>query len=70
MAKPDIEDAFRKIPIFPLDYHLLGFSWQGQFYFDKCLPMGASSSCQILGIFSVALIQWIMQSKYGAGGVK
>lgn len=47
MAKPDIEDAFRKIPIFPLDYHLLGFSWQGQFYFDKCLPVGASSSCQV-----------------------
>lgn len=62
MAKTDIEVAFRIIPICPFDYHLLGFSWQGQFYFDKCLPMGASSSCQIFEKFSVAL-QWIMQSK-------
>lgn len=47
MAKTDIEDAFRIIPIHPSDYHLLGFIWEGQFYYDKCLPMGASSSCQI-----------------------
>lgn len=66
MAKTDIQDAFRIIPICPDDYHLLGFSWQGQYYFDKCLPMGASSSCQIFEKFSVAL-QWILQSKYGAG---
>jgi hypothetical protein len=68
MAKTDIEDAFRIIPISPEDYHLLGFVWQGQFYFDKCLPMGASSSCQIFEKFSVAL-QWILQTKFGAGGM-
>lgn len=39
MAKTDIEDAFRIIPINPSDYHLLVFSWEEQFYFDKCLPM-------------------------------
>ncbi|XP_062614297.1 uncharacterized protein LOC134276023 [Saccostrea cucullata] len=68
MAKTDIEDAFRIIPICPEDYHLLGFSWQGKYYFDKCLQMGASSSCQIFEKFSVAL-QWILQSKFGAGGM-
>ena len=47
MAKTDIEDAFRIIPIHPLDHSLLGFSFEGEFYFDRCLPMGASSSCQI-----------------------
>ena len=68
MAKTDIQDAFRIIPINPSDYHLLGFSWNDQFYYDKCLPMGASSSCQIFEQLSVAL-QWIMQCKYKAGGM-
>lgn len=68
MAKTDIEDAFRIIPVNPADYHLLGFSWENEFYFDRCLPMGASSSCQIFERVSVAL-QWVMQSKYKAGAM-
>ena len=38
MARMDIEDGLRNIPIHPSDYHLLGFKWEGQlFYYDKCL---------------------------------
>ena len=68
MAKTDIEDGFRNIPIHPADYHLLGFQWEGQYYFDKCLPMGASSSCQIFEKLSTAL-HWIMMNKYKAAGM-
>ena len=68
MAKTDIEDGFRNIPIHPLDYHLLGFKWDNMYYFDKCLPMGASSSCQIFEKISTAL-QWIMMEKYNASGM-
>ena len=46
VAKADIKDAVRIIPIFPLAYRLLGFKFKGQFYFDMCLPMGCSTSCQ------------------------
>lgn len=35
MAKTDIEDAFRIIPIRPSDYHLLAFTWNNNFYLDK-----------------------------------
>ena len=45
LAKTDIKSAFRIIPIRPEDYPLLGMTWQEQFYFDKCMPMGCSSSC-------------------------
>lgn len=55
MAKMDIKDGFRNIPIHPRDNHLLGFRWEDKFYFDKCLPMGASSSCQIFEKLSTAL---------------
>ena len=68
MAKTDIEDGFRNIPIHPSGYHLLGFSWNGAYYFDKCLPMGASSSCQIFEKLSTAL-HWTMINKYKASGM-
>ena len=68
MAKMDIEDGFRNISIHPSDYHLLGFKWEGQFYYDKCLPMGASSSCKIFETLSSAL-HWVMINKYNASGM-
>ena len=60
MAKSDIKSAFRIIPIHPDDHHLLGMKWHGQYYYDRCLPMGASSSCAIFEKFSTAL-QWITE---------
>ena len=61
LSKSDIQSAFRIIPINPVDYPLLGFKWKGHYYFDRCLPMGASSSCQIFESFSTAL-QWIIEN--------
>ena len=55
MAKSDVESAFRLLPISPDQYHLLGFSFNNLFYFDKCLPMGASSSCFLFEKFSSSL---------------
>ena len=59
LAKTDIRSAFRIIPIAPSNYHLLGFKWRNKYYFDKCLPMGASSSCAIFESLSTAL-EWIL----------
>ena len=47
MTKSYIEDAFRLLPIHPDDHHLLDFTWEGKYYYDTCLPMGCSSSCQL-----------------------
>ena len=63
ISRGDVEDAYRTIPISALDYHKLGFSFQNKFYFDCCLPMGASSSVRIFESFSKAL-QWILQNKF------
>ena len=70
MAKTDIENAFRIIPIHPDDRHFLGFSWvlaEGniQYYMDACLAMGLASSCQLFTRFSSAL-QWVMETRYQA----
>jgi hypothetical protein len=60
LAKTDIKNAFRIIPICPQDYDLLGIFWQGQFYYDRAMPMGCASSCRTFETFSTAL-QWVAQ---------
>ena len=55
MAKSDIKSAFRLLPVHPDDYDLLGFSFNGAFYYDKCMPMGCSISCATFERFSTFL---------------
>ena len=55
MAKTDIEKAFRLLPIHPDQYNLLVYKWEGAFYYDRCLPMGARSACQLFEKFSSAI---------------
>ena len=63
IAKADLQDAFRIIQVSPLDYRLLGFKFQGQNYFDLCLPMGVSHACRTFELLSQTL-QWICQHKF------
>ena len=62
LSKTDIKNAFRIIPVHPTDYNLLGLKWRDQYYFDKCMPMGCSSSCRTFELFSSAL-EWVAQNK-------
>ncbi|KAJ1110229.1 hypothetical protein NDU88_007584 [Pleurodeles waltl] len=64
LAKTDIEAAFRLLPVHPEDYHLLGFQFNGDYSFDKCMPMGCSVSCSYFEQFSSAL-QWIFTRRTG-----
>ena len=68
IAKADIQDAFRLVPIRPQDYPLLGFTWNGMLYHDKVLPMCSAVSCQTFERFSRAL-QWILQTHFGVSKV-
>ena len=52
LAKTDVKSAFRLLPVSPADYELLGFSFGGMFYYDKCLPMGCSIPCSMFEKFS------------------
>lgn len=68
LAKTDIKSAFRIIPIHPADYSLLGVKFDNLYYFDRCLPMGRSSSCNIFEAFSTAL-EWLAIHRLGASSV-
>ena len=61
MAKTDISDAFRLIPLHRSQCHVTGLEWNGKYYFDKCLPMGCSSSCKIFARSSSGL-EWILKN--------
>ena len=40
LSKRDLKRAYRQLPVDPGDIPLLGYSWQGNLYVDKVLPMG------------------------------
>jgi len=68
MAKTDMKSAFRIIPVHPDDHPLLGMTWENLYYYDRCLPMGCSSSCAIFEAFSTAL-EWIAIHRLGASSI-
>ena len=55
LSRTDIKNAFRIIPVHPTGYNLLGMKLRDQYYFDKCMPMGCSSSCHTFELFSSTL---------------
>lgn len=52
LAKTDVKSAFRLSPIHPNTFNSLGFYFEGQYYFNKCLPVGCSLSCRYFEAFS------------------
>ena len=61
ILKRDIKDAFRNIPIAPHVQWLLGFTWDGKFYKETCLPFGLATAPFIFNLFAEAF-HWMLQS--------
>ena len=60
LYKRDLRKAHCQFPIYPYDYHLLGYTWNGQFYFDTVLTMGLrSAACQR----SPSAVTWILNRR-------
>ena len=62
MAKMDICQAYRNIPVAPEDRRVLGMLWQQQVYIDKVLPFGLRSAPIIFSAVADALL-WIMHQR-------
>ena len=60
LAKLDLKDAYKHIPICSMDWHLLGFHWMGKFYYPVVLMFGGKSAPYIFNLFAEAL-HWIIQ---------
>ena len=55
LIKLDVEAAYKQVPVCPEDWHLLGFMFEGQFYYERALPFGLRSSCRLWDLFAAAL---------------
>ena len=51
LSKADVKSAFSLLPLAPASFPLMGLQFEGKYYIDKYLPMGASSSCHIYQTF-------------------
>ena len=63
MAKVDIKNAYRIVPIHPDDYYLLGMTWRQHYFVDLALPFGLRSAPYIFNSFA-DLFQWSLIHNY------
>lgn len=50
LAKADIIDAFKVMPIHPADWPMFGVKWQSAFYFAVSLTFGCRSSLHLFTV--------------------
>ena len=62
LAKIDIRDAYRIVPVHPQDRPFLGVKWRDQVYVDCQLPFGPASAPAIFSAIAEAL-EWILRSR-------
>ena len=62
LAKVDIKNAFRLLPVHPADRHMLATKWNNQVYIDTRLPFGLRSAPKLFNILA-DLLSWILESK-------
>ncbi|VDI44723.1 Hypothetical predicted protein [Mytilus galloprovincialis] len=67
-SKSDVRSAFRLLPISPIDFDLLGFKINQEFYFDKSLPFGASISCALFNKFA-SFLHWAVSVRQSEGAI-
>lgn len=63
LAKIDIRDAYRLVPIHIENRRLLGMEWKGHFYIDLALPFGLRSAPFIFNQFAEGW-HWILTHNY------
>jgi len=62
LIKPDFENAFRHVPLAPLDTPLLGVEWQGQYYAQRFLPFGLRRAPYIFNLFA-EVFHWVLTTE-------
>ena len=60
LAKVDIRNAYRNIPVHPDDRWLLGMGWNGDVYIDTVLPFGLRSAPKVFNSV-VDAVEWVLR---------
>ena len=69
MAKYDIENTYRIVPVHPEDRFLLGTCWKDNFLVDLGLPFGLPLASFIFTTIA-NLLEWILRHNYSVGFIK
>ena len=64
--KKDLQRAYRQFPIDPKDYNLLGFSFQGKFYFETHRPFSLRTSAMICQRTTKAVVHIFTEQGFSA----
>ena len=62
IAKMDVKQAYRNVPVHPRDRHLLGMQWGDEVFVDNILPFGLRSAPLLFTAVADAL-QWAMKKE-------
>ena len=62
LAKLDLMEAYRAVPVHPMDQHLLAMKWGGVVYIDRALPFSLRSAPKIFSALTDAML-WILHSR-------
>ena len=62
LAKIDIKNAFRLLPVHLADRHLLGMHWRDGLFIDTCLPFGLRLAPRLSNILA-DFMGWILQQQ-------
>ena len=62
LAKLDLKEAYRAVPVHPSDQRLLAVSWQGTTYIDRALPFGLRSAPKIFSALTDAMM-WMLRAR-------
>ena len=62
LAKIDLHQAYRMVPVHADDHPLLGIQWQNSTFVDTALPFGLRSAPKIFSAFSDALA-WVLYAR-------
>ena len=60
MAKLDLQSAYRHVPVYPDDQHLLAIRWRDSVFCDRALPFGLRSAPKLFTAVADALA-WAMR---------
>ena len=69
MAKYDIENTYRILPVHPEDRFLLRRCWKDNFLVDLGLPFGLRLAPFIFMTIA-SLLEWILRHNYSVGFIK
>ena len=62
LIKLDVKAAYKIIPVRREDWCLLGFKWEGKWYYERVLPFGLRSSCRLWELYAAALRHFLARS--------